>query len=170
MTYNESTGPVVGACFYNCEKSPFLKDKLYHLVPPDVTKLNDYMCGYLNREGQLCGKCKENYSIPVYSYGLKCVQCSTSPFNWVKYILAAFFPLTVFYVLVLSCRLSATSPKLLAFVFISQTLAIGPNVRVVLAATEPYPFAASLAKSYSHFMEFGTWTSFALSCHTFVLM
>ena len=137
MTYNESTGPVVGTCFYNCKNStvnPLLKDELYHLLASDVTELDKYMCGHLNREGQLYGKCKENYSIPVYSYDLKCVKCSTSPFNWVKYILAAFLPLILFFVLVLSCRLSATSPKLL----ISQTLAIGPNVRVVLAATEPY--------------------------------
>ena len=158
MTYNKSTGPVVGACFYNCENptvNPLLKDEVYHLLPSDVTELNNNMCGYLNREGQLCGKCKENYSTPVYSYDLKCVQCSTSPFNWVKYILAAFLPLTVFFVLVVSCRLSATSPKLLAFVFFSQTIAIGPNVRIVLAGTEPYPIAASLAKVI--FALYGIW-------------
>ena len=151
MTYNKLTGPVVSACFYNCENptvNPLLKDEVYHLLPSDVTELNDNMCGYLNRAGQLCGKCKENYSIPVYSYNLKCVHCSTSPINWVKYILAAFLPLTVFFVLVVSCRLSATSPKLFAFVFISQFLSTGANVRVVLAATEPYPFAASLAKVF----------------------
>ena len=155
MTYNKLMGTVVGACFYNCAKKPFLKEKLYRLVPSDVTKLNSYMCGHLNREGQLCGKCKENYSIPVYSYEMKCVQCSTSPFNWVKYILAAFLPLTVFFVLVLSCRLSATSPKLLPFVFFSQFFAIGPNVRVVLAATESFPFGASLAKVI--FALYGSW-------------
>ena len=155
MTYNKLMGSVVGACFYNCEKNPLLKNESYHLLPSDVTKLNSYMCGYLNREGQLCGKCKENYSIPVYSYEMKCVQCSTSPFNWILYILAAFLPLTVFFVLVVSCRLSATSPKLLPFVFFSQFFAIGPNVRVVLAATESYPFAASLAKVL--FALYGIW-------------
>ena len=155
MTYNKLMGPVVGACFYNCAKKLLLKNESYHLLPSDVTKLNRYMCGHLNREGQLCGKCKENYSIPVYSYEMKCVQCSTSPFNWILYILAAFLPLTVFFVLVVSCRLSATSPKLLPFVFFSQFFAIGPNVRVVLAATESYPFAASLAKVL--FALYGIW-------------
>ena len=155
MTYNKLMGPVVGACFYNCENNPVLKDALYHLLPTDVTQLNNYMCGHLNREGQLCGKCKENYSTPVYSYDLKCVQCSTSPSNWVKYILAAFLPLTVFFVLVVSCRLSATSPKLRSFVFFSQSVAIGPNVRIVLAATEPYPIAATSAKVL--FALYGIW-------------
>ena len=151
MTYNKATGPVVGSCLYKC----ILNDDLYHLVPSDITQLNSNMCGYLNRGGQLCGKCKENYSIPVYSYEMKCVQCSTSPFNWIKYILAAFLPLTVFFVLVLSCRLSATSPKLLAFVFLSQSVSVGANVRVVLEETVPYPIAASLAKVL--FTLYGFW-------------
>ena len=142
MTYNKATGPVVGSCLYKC----ILNDDLYHLVPSDITQLNSNMCGYLNRGGQLCGKCKENYSIPVYSYEMKCVQCSTSPFNWIKYILAAFLPLTVFFVLVLSCRLSATSPKMFAFVFLSQTAAVGANVRILLAEVEPYPIAAKLTR------------------------
>ena len=139
MTYNKTTGPVVGACFYNCVRK-------VHYMPSNVTKLNNIMCGHLNREGQLCGKCKENYSIPVYSYEMKCVHCSTSPFNWVKYILAAFLPLTVFFILVVSCRLSATSPKLFAFVFFSQTVSAGENVRVVLEEVVSYPIAASLVK------------------------
>jgi len=142
MTYNKSTGPVVGSCLYKC----ILNDDLYHLVPSDITKLNSNMCGHLNREGQLCGKCKENYSIPVYSYEMKCVQCSISPFNWAKYILAAFLPLTVFFILVMSCRLSATSPKLFAFVFLSQIAAVGANVRILLAEVEPYPIAAKLTR------------------------
>ena len=149
MTYSKSTGPVVGACFYNCEHptlDPLPTDGLYHLLPSNVTELNTYMCERLNRAGQLCGQCKDNYSIPVYSYDMKCVNCSTSPFNWVKYILAAFLPLTVFFVLVVSCRLSATSPKLLAFVFFSQFPSIGANARVILAAAESYHIASSLAK------------------------
>ena len=142
MTYNKATGPVVGSCLYKC----ILNDDLYHFVPSDITQLNSYMCGHLNRGGQLCGKCEENYSLPVYSYEMKCVQCSTSPFNWVKYVLAAFLPLTVFFVLVLSCRLSATSPKLFAFVFLSQTAAVGANVRILLAEVEPYPIFAKLTR------------------------
>ena len=155
MTYNESTGPVVGACFYNLLR-PTLTHTLYDLVPSNTTKLNNHMCGELNREGQLCGKCKDDYSIPIYSYDLKCVQCSTSPFNWVKYILAAFLPLTVFFVLVVvCCRLSATSPKLLPFVFVSQFISAGANVRVMLEVTVPYPIAASLAKVL--FTLYGIW-------------
>ena len=145
MTYNESTGAVVGACFYSF-LNPKPKKKLYYLLPSNTTELNNYMCGHLNRAGQLCGECKENYSIPVYSYDLKCVQCSTSPFNWILYILAAFLPLTVFFVLVVSCRLSAMSPKLFAFVFFSQSITMGANVRALLAGLDGYPLPTSIAK------------------------
>ena len=145
MTYNKSTGPVVGACFYNLLR-PTRTHTLYDLVPSNITELNNYMCDHLNREGQLCGKCKENYGIPVYSYDLKCVHCSTSPFNWVKYILAAFLPLTVSFVLVVCCRLSATSPKLLVFVSISQFVSAGVNVRVLLVVTESYPIVSKLTR------------------------
>ena len=55
MTYNKSSGPVV-ACFYSF-LHPKLKEQLYYLLPLDVTELNKYiLCGYLDREGQLCGK------------------------------------------------------------------------------------------------------------------
>ena len=154
MTYNESTGPVVGACPYNL-LPPTQTRTLYGSVPPNVTELNRYMCGHFNREGRLCGKCKDAYSIPIYSYDLKCVHCSTSPFNWVKYILVAFLPLTVFFVLVVCCRISATSPKLLTFVFLSQIMSAGANVRVVLEETVPYPIAKSLAKVL--FTLYGIW-------------
>ena len=78
MTYNESTGSVVGACFNSCQ-NPGVDS----LLPSGITNLNNYMCGHFNREGQHCGEHKENYSVPVYFYDLKCVHCSTSPFNWI---------------------------------------------------------------------------------------
>ena len=39
MTYNESSGPVVGACFYNL-LCPTQTHTLYDSVPPNVTELN----------------------------------------------------------------------------------------------------------------------------------
>ena len=72
----------------------------------------------------------------------------------------------MFFVLVVSCRLSATSPKLLAFVCFSQFILAGKHVRVVLEETVPYPIAASLAKII--FTLHGFW-NFVLDCHTFVL-
>ena len=143
MTYNESTGVVVGACFYNCIQDAF-KAVVYHPMPKTVEKLNDEMCGHFNRKGQLCGECKTNYSPPVYSYDLHCTICSGDQYDWMKYVAIAFVPLTVFLILVLCCRISATSPQLYAFVMFSQALAFSTNVRVLLLAFNgsSYPHAS----------------------------
>ena len=128
MTYDKTTGTVVGACLYSCVK----RDSLYHQMPKTVEELNDAVCGHLNRGGQLCGECKTNYSPPVYSYDLHCNMCSGDLYSWMKYVAIAFGPLTVFLVLVLCCRISATSPKLYAFVTVSQALSYPAIVRLVL--------------------------------------
>ena len=141
MTYNERTGTVVaGACLYNCVK----RDSLYHQMPQTLEKLNNEMCGHLSRSGQLCGQCKTNYSPPVYSYDLECTMCSGGQYNWIKYFTVAFVPLTVFLVLVLCCRISATSPQLYTFVTLSQAFSFPANVRVVLFLVnkESYPCAS----------------------------
>ena len=140
MTYNESTGVVAGPCFYNCENIPKgQEDTLYHPLPRHVEDLNSAMCGHLHRGGQLCGSCEEGYSPLVYSYDIQCFNCTDSHYNWVKYVTAAFVPLTVFYVIVLMCRVSATSPQLYAFVNFSQNIAVPANVRVILAVVANYP-------------------------------
>ena len=133
MTYNETTGAVVGACFYNCIHST-LKDVVYRAMPKTVEHLNDAMCGHFNRSGQLCGKCRTGFNPPVYSYDLHCTLCSDDQYNWIKYVAIAFVPLTVFLILVLCCRISATSPQLYMYVTFSQALATPANVRILLIA------------------------------------
>ena len=147
MTYNESTGVVAGPCFYNCENIPKgQEDMLYHPLPHHVEDLNSAMCGQFHRGGQLCGSCEEGYSPLVYSYDLQCFNCTDSHYNWVKYVTAAFVPLTIFYVIILWCRVSATSPQLYAFVNFSQNITFPANMRMVLTATANYPRIEILAR------------------------
>ena len=147
MTYNESTGVVAGPCFYNCENIPKGEDDvLYHSLPHRVEELNSAMCGQFHRGGQLCGSCEEGYSPLVYSYDLQCFNCTDSHYNWVKYVAAAFVPLTVFFIIILCCRVSATSPQLYAFVTFSQIIAISANLRIILAAIANYPKVGTLVR------------------------
>jgi len=85
MYFNEEDdSTIVGHCFYTC----FYKIAYFRL-PLNGSQLNDAQCGSFNREGELCGRCKENHSLPVYSYQfLSCVDCQDCSYkNWVKYIL-----------------------------------------------------------------------------------
>ena len=128
---------VVGACLYNFfntnKATPFLSN--YHILPLDVT-LNDRMCGHFNREGNLCGKCKDNYSSPAYSYELHCIECTYISYNWAKYIAVAFGPLTLFLFIIFVFRISVTSPPLVAFVLTCQIMTAPLIVRVLLVSTE----------------------------------
>ena len=82
------------------------------LLPENKSELGDSdggKCNYYHRRGQLCGACDENYTIPVYSYYLGCVKCEDYKYGWIKFITAAFLPLTVFYILVIIINLCHTS-------------------------------------------------------------
>ena len=84
---------------------------------------------YFNRKGQLCGECVENYTLPAYSYFLGCVKCENYNNGWIKFIAAAFLPLTFFYNVVILFRISATSSTLNAFVMVTQVSASPPVIR-----------------------------------------
>ena len=115
--YEEDPNTIaVGACAYQCD----------HHNGWVYTPYSDYECKRMAREGQLCGRCQTGFAPPVYSYDLKCVECSSSHNaivkRWVKYIVIAFLPLTVFFIIVVTLHISATSPSLIAFIFVSQLL------------------------------------------------
>jgi len=74
-TYSESTGTVMGACLYDyTQVRPKHADPLYTLLPHTTEELNNATCGLFNRDGQLCGTCKEGYHPPFYSYDVRCVK------------------------------------------------------------------------------------------------
>ena len=108
---------VVGACAYKC---------YHHSKFWDYYHISNYQCNRTAREGQLCGRCQTGYAPPVYSYDLQCVECSSShnaiAKRWAKYIVIAFLPLTIFFIIVVTLHISATSPSLNAFILVSQLL------------------------------------------------
>ena len=85
---------------------------MYHNAPTD--------CASLNRQGTLCGQCLDGYTVPAYSYDLKCIRCDSQLENWGLYIVFAFLPLTVFIVITLVFRINVLSPDLNMFVLAAQ--------------------------------------------------
>ncbi len=83
LTYNEEKDTnELGHCLFNCAKgdtstgTTIKLDPIYHLLPNNVSKLNEFMCEVFNREGTLCGKCKDTFYPKAYSFDMKCIQCS----------------------------------------------------------------------------------------------
>ena len=101
---------IVGACLYACR---LLVGSDYH---------HGEHCEP-SRNGQLCGSCRKNFSLPVYSYDWYCVNNTlTSGYSnqWIKYIAVAYGPLTVFFLVVTMFHISAPSPSMSAFVLVCQ--------------------------------------------------
>ena len=149
MTYGNSNARtiLVSTCqynFFNFTGVSYLSN--YHWLPLNSSELNDAMCGHFNREGQLCGQCKEGYYSPAYSYDLQCRNCTYTNYNWAKYIFVAFGPLTVFLFLIFLFRISVTSPPLVAFVLFCQISTSPVLVRLLLAATRANFTANTLAR------------------------
>ena len=62
----DATITVVGACLNRCDSGGA---SFYYPVSSNITcnSEQDYKLLWRNREGQLCGKCKEDFAPPVYS-------------------------------------------------------------------------------------------------------
>ena len=122
MTYNNTSGITeFGACPYIAHYNTSNFDDFWYIqLPSNVSLLNEFMCGPLNREGPLCEKCKDGYGIALYSYTLECSKCWGHGYGWVLYYFLELFPITVMYFLVVIFHIRATSSPLSALVFMSQ--------------------------------------------------
>ena len=111
MSYSEDLGTVImGSCPFLCENVFYIK----------VQCNLDRLCNQINRTGQLCGRCSEGYAPAVYSYGNQCVKCIHYKHNWIKYLVIAYLPVTLFYVFVVLFKFNAMSPSVIAYIFVCQ--------------------------------------------------
>ena len=113
----------VGLCMYNCYhlgKTKFNIEVAYSTLPNNISDLNDAMCGRYNRTGTLCGDCVSSTYLRAYSYDLYCTNCVGDWSNWIKYIVVAYVPLTIFYIVVLLFKINIPSSRLQGYVLFCQ--------------------------------------------------
>ena len=120
---------LIGTCPYG--QAGFLSKSLSKL------RDNSPLCSCLHRKGQLCGECDENYTLPAYSYYLGCVKCGSFKNGWIGFVAAAFLPLTVFYMIVVVFRISATSAALNGYVLVSQIISMPAMIRFLYTDNHP---------------------------------
>ena len=135
MTYNSTIEAVeYGACPYitHYNRTYYWDPAVYIWLPENTSSLNEFMCGPLNREGTLCGKCKDGYGIALYSYTLECSKCWGHGYGWVLYWTLELVPITVMYILVVIFHIRAASSPLSALVFMSQIVVYTIRLNVPL--------------------------------------
>ena len=151
VTYNEEHNQTeVGLCVYNCgnHKKNDLIDVVYHLLPPNITDWNDSMCGKFNRTGTLCGNCnKEDGFYPrAYSYDMTCIQCTNGKSNWWKYMLSAYLPLTLFYLVILGFKINIPSSQLHGYIIYCQVISFPAFSRAAYLTTQSKPIVFQMVK------------------------
>ena len=140
-TYNSTRSQTeLGNCIFNCNNvGQDFSDDVYHKIPSNTSKLTSFMCGRFNRQGTLCGSCKDGYYPLAYSFNLTCVECDNSRYNWLKYVMVAFLPLTVFYLVILFFRINATSSHLFGFIICSQAISFPIMCRAIMIGLHHAP-------------------------------
>ena len=148
LSYNEKFNITVeGFCRTRCsipghdpERKTFTGFDRYQVIVKsnNMTEFNDNACHSLqmNRTGQMCGSCVKGFAPPVYSYSLACVNCTDYKYNWIKYIAVAYLPLTVFFVIVITFRISAVSGAMNGFILTSQIIVSPVVMEYYLASYE----------------------------------
>ena len=129
----DTSEAVVGSCLFaqHHGQGADSKDGLYIWVNKNLPKQSQQQCGYLNREGQLCGKCRANHYVSAYSYDIKCYQCHRGLINnIILYLSVAFLPLTLFLIAVVVFHISVASPRFSMAVFLCQVYSLSETIRV----------------------------------------
>ena len=122
-TFNETTKTVsISACPHNQQDgyNMSIKKTGYIVLPRNLSQLNDYMCGPLNRKGLVCDQCADGFGPSITSFGYKCVNCTDAWYHVPLFLLLEFVPITVLYLIVLVFQVSVTSPPMPCFIMYTQ--------------------------------------------------
>ena len=151
MTYNPVTNEsVAGHCPYSCIYH--LEEQVYEL-PMTRDNFTDLTCGVWKREGPLCSQCSQGYGIPLYSYDLKCVNCSSSfqikeVFN---FLAVSLIPPTVLCIVAAVLHLTVLHPPWSVFVLGAQVLSSPVVMQLLLlnyVRVHPHDTADRIAMIY----------------------
>ena len=93
-------------------------NRMHSEMPGNTSQLDEAMCGPYNRQGLLCGECKDGYGC----LELKCANCSSlwSGYAISLYLLLQFVPTTLIYIGLAILHLKLTSGPLLGYVLFCQ--------------------------------------------------
>ena len=123
---------------------------LYYNLPRNVSTLSILLCQPFNRTGALCGRCLPEHYPLAYSFNMTCISCPHVHWNWARYIMAAYLPLTLFYLVILF-KINATSSHYFAAVYFCQAITMPIVLRIllqsVLTPESGFTFAAKLLAS-----------------------
>ena len=144
----------IGACIYNCDNNMSGIDNVYNSLTQNDSIMT---CSSFNRAGALCGQCLPEYYPLAYSFNLTCIKCPHVGWNWGRYIMTAYLPLTLFCFFVLFFEINAVTSHLHPVIWCSQTISLSAMSRMLFLHTslQKYPIFMMIIKIVFSF--YGVW-------------
>ena len=98
----------------------------HRFLPENISDLNDFMCGPLNRKGYLCDDCIDGFgpSVSVIEHANKCYRCTSNWHGVTLYLAIALVPVTLFYLTILFFQIRMTSAPMPCFIVCNQLISI----------------------------------------------
>ena len=125
MTYDEESGTsVVSYCSYFTLQGHNISGPGLINLPDNISELNEYMCGPMNRKGIVCRECIDGYGPSVTSLKFQCSTCSNVWYGVVMYLLIELVPVTIFYVIALLFQLNLTTAPMTSFIMYSNCIIV----------------------------------------------
>ena len=90
----------------------------------NLSQLNDYTCGRLNRKGLVCSECADGFGPSVASFGYKCANCTDAWDGVPLFLFLEFAPITAFYLICLIFQISVTTAPMPCFIMYAQLVII----------------------------------------------
>ena len=122
MTYSEGQGVFLSECPYYQLEGHNVSEPGYIKLPDNISQLNDYMCGPMNRKGFLCEDCIDGYGPSASSIGYKCSKCTDVWYGVPLYLLLELVPVTLFYFIILIFPIPITYAPMTCFIMYSQLI------------------------------------------------
>ena len=121
-TFNEETKllSIFNCPYFQLDKYGSRKIQL----PQNLSQLNDFMCGPLNRKGFVCSECADGFGPAVTSFGYRCANCTDALYGVPLFLFLKFAPITVFYIICLAFQISVTSAPMPCFIMYAQIIVV----------------------------------------------
>ena len=144
MTFDEKNeATFLGLCPSFSVSGRTVAERRYITLPNNLSELNDYMCGPMNRRGVACSECVDGFAPSATSIGYQCADCTSVSYGVPLYLLIQFVPVTIFYLLILYFQVSLTCAPMTGFILYCQLVALTYKQHdpLRLTLTHQYVFA-----------------------------
>ena len=152
MTYDEESGTsTVSYCPYFTLKGHNISRPGLINLPDNISELNEYMCGPMNRKGIVCSECIDGYGPSVTSLKFQCSTCNSVWYGVLIYLLTEIVPVTIFFITLLLFQLNLTTAPMIGFIF---------NCNYIILLTNIHPILSNEAQTYRKVISllYGIWT------------